>query len=293
LGEFAALFTVLCWTTSAHAFESASKRVGSLSVNLIRLYFGFVFLILYSLFFQGKILPLDASSHNWVWLSVSGIIGFVIGDYCLFRAFAVIGARISMLIMASVPPLTAIIGWTVLGETLTARSLLGMGLTILGICIVVLERHPDKKNVRFSHPVTGILLALGGALGQAVGLVLSKYGIADYNAFSATQIRVIAAVVSFSIVVLLSGRWPKIKATVRDKKVLIPILVGAFFGLFLGVTFSLLAVQHTSTGVASTIISIVPVTIIVPAVIFYKEKVTLKEIFGAVVAVLGVSLLFL
>jgi drug/metabolite transporter (DMT)-like permease len=293
LGEFAALCTVLCWTTSAHAFESASKRVGSLPVNLIRLYIAFTLFGLYSLIFRGMILPLDAPAHAWLWLSLSGIIGFVLGDYCLFRAFSVIGARISMLIMASVPPITACIGWTLLGETLTKRNLFGMGLTIAGICFVVLEQHPDRKHIRFSHPITGVLLALGGALGQAAGLVLSKYGMADYNAFSATQIRVISAVISFTLVVLLSNRWHKIRSTVREKKVLIPITVGAFFGLFLGVSFSLLAVQHTSTGVASTIMAIVPVTIIVPAVLLKKEKITTKEILGAVIAVTGVALLFL
>jgi drug/metabolite transporter (DMT)-like permease len=69
--------------------------------------------------------------------------------------------------------------------------------------------------------------------------------------------------------------------------------LGAFFGPFLGVSFSLVAVKYTEAGIASTIMALVPVFIIVPAVLFFKEKVTLPEMLGAIVSVAGVALFFL
>jgi drug/metabolite transporter (DMT)-like permease len=69
--------------------------------------------------------------------------------------------------------------------------------------------------------------------------------------------------------------------------------LGSLFGPFLGVSFSLLAVKHTATGIAATIMAIVPVLIIAPSVALFKEKVTLREIVGALVAVAGVAVLFL
>jgi drug/metabolite transporter (DMT)-like permease len=137
------------------------------------------------------------------------------------------------------------------------------------------------------------LFAFGGVLGQAAGLVLSKYGMGSYNAFAATQIRVIAGIFGFGVILFVFKRWPRIRSAFHNRKAMTRITVGSFFGPFLGVSFSLLAVQYIATGAASTIMSIVPVLIIPPAVILLKEKVTFKEVIGAVIAVTGVVLFFL
>lgn len=293
VGEFAALLTALCWTFGALAFEVACKRAGSLTVNWIRLAMGFGMLSFFCLFYRGMLFPLDASPRTWLWLSISGVIGFSAGDLLLFRAFVVIGSRISMLIMASVPPLTALIGWAVMEETLGGRGLLGMALTVGGITLVVLERKTGPEQRVFTHPISGVLLAFGGAVGQAVGLVMSKYGMGTYDAFAATQIRILAGTISsFPIFFFIHG-WAKVGNTIRKRETIIPISLGALFGPFLGVAFSLLAIQHTSTGVASTIMAIVPVLIIPPAIILFKEKVTVREVIGAFAAVTGVVLFFL
>ncbi len=292
IGEFAALLTAFCWTFGALAFEVASKRAGSLAVNWIRLVFGLAFLSLFCWIYRGLYFPVDADPKTWFWLSLSGIIGFTIGDLLLFEAFVLVGARISMLIMSTVPPITALIGWIVLGETLSSLSLVGMTLTVGGIILVVSQRHTRQDQSKQAHPVWGVLLALGGALGQAIGLVLSKYGMGDYDAFASTQIRIIAGVIGISILFFMTNRWHRVGDAMRNRETLLPTSLGAFLGPFLGVSFSLLAVQHTATGIASTIMALVPIFIIPPAVIFLKEKVNFQEIIGAVISVLGVSLLF-
>lgn len=292
LGELAALTTALCWTFGSMAFESACKRAGALAVNWIRMVMGSILLVLFCLVYRGLPFPSDASGHAWIWLSVSGVVGFALGDWFLFKAFAEIGARISMLIMASVPPITALIGWMLLGETLGALDLLGMALTVGGIVFVVLERKTGEEKKRFAHSARGVLWAFCGATGQAVGLVLSKYGMGDYNAFAATQVRLLAGVISFSLIIFLVKGWKPVENAFRNRRTLFLTFLGALFGAFLGVSFSLLAVQHTNAGVAATIMSIVPVLIIPPAMIFFKEKVTFREILGAIAAVVGVGLLF-
>lgn len=290
-GEFAALLTALFWTTTAMSFEIAGKRVGSLPVNLIRLVIGFGFLTLYSLFFRAIPFPTDASAHAWTWLAISGLIGFVIGDLLLFRAFVLIGSRISMLVMASVPPMTALIGWIFLSETLTVSNMIGMSVTIVGIALVVLRNRSAAST--HTHKMAGYLCAAGGAMGQAVGLVMSKVGMGSYDAFAATQIRIIAGIVGFLIVFAFRNEWTRIRTALQDRRAMLFLTIGSFFGPFLGVSFSLLAVQNTSTGVASTIMAIVPVLIIPPTVIFFKESVSIREIAGAVIAVFGIALMFL
>lgn len=302
LGEFAALITAVFWTVTGIAFESAGKKVGSLSTNLIRLFMAFIFIGIYSQITRGSFIPFDASVHNWMWLSLSGVVGFVIGDLLLFEAYVVIGSRISMLIMSLTPPITALLGWIIMGEVLTKQNLLGMVLTITGIMIVVLDRNPKgptqekikKKNkIKLNYPIVGILLAFGGAVGQGTGLVLSKFGMQDFDPFAATQIRVITGFVGFSILFVFMRRWKKVFTALKDKKAMTSLSIGAFFGPFLGVSFSLLSVKHTTTGIASTIMAIVPVLIIPPAIIFFKEKVTMKEVIGSAIAVSGVALFFM
>ena len=292
-GELAALATAFFWTVTALSFEVAGKRVGTLSLNLIRLVMGLSFLTLFLTVTRGAPVPSGATAHNWLWLSISGVIGFTLGDLLLFKGFILIGSRISMLIMALVPPITALIGWIVMGETLTPVNMLGMALVVGGISTVVLERSPDGGQVAFSRPLRGVLAAAGGAVGQSVGLVLSKYGMRGYDAFAATQVRIIAGTAGFLVVVTAMGFWRNIGKALRDGKAMGTMSLGAFFGPFLGVSFSLLAVKYTTTGVAATLMAFVPVLIIAPSAVLFKEKVTMREIFGAVVAVAGVAVLFL
>ena len=299
LGEFAALLTAVFWTVTSLVFESAGKRIGSLTVNIIRLYFAFVIYCIYLYFSRGKALPTDATSEAWFWLSLSGLVGFVVGDQLLFQAFVLVGARVSMLIMALVPPMSALISWIMLGETLSLLNILGMVMTISGIILVVLKREAPQLNgngrnrLKFKYPLAGVLLALGGAAGQATGLVLSKFGMKEYHPFAASQIRVMAGLIGFTILFFLLRKWKNITAGFKNRKGIMFTGIGSIFGPFLGVSFSLTAIQHTNTGVAATIMAIVPVLIIPPAIFIFKEKVNLKEIIGAMIAVGGVALLFL
>ncbi len=291
-GEFAALATAVFWTATALFFETASKRVGSLAVNMIRLVFGLIFLLAFTWIIRGNPFPTDATGFNWIWLSVSGLVGFVIGDYFLFRAYAIINSRIGMLVMTLVPPITALIGWLFLGELLSFKSLLGMFLTVSGISLSIFTRPVNGKRIRLSYPVVGLLFALVGAIGQAVGLVLSKYGMQSYDAFAATQIRIIAAIVGFAMIIIVLKKGNLVKKALHNKKGMIGITGGSFFGPFLGVSFSLLAVQLTKTGIASTIMAIVPILIIPPSVLIFKQKVTFLEVVGAFISVGGVVLFF-
>jgi drug/metabolite transporter (DMT)-like permease len=293
LGEFAALATAFFWTFSALSFESASRKVGSLSVNLIRLIIGLTFLSIFNLVRRGMILPTDASLYNWIWLFLSGLVGFVFGDLFLFKSYTVIGSRFSMLIMTLVPPITTFFSWIILGERLKFLHFIGMALTFSGIAIAIFNEPVKGEKLSIKLAPRGILFALGGALGQALGLVLSKLGMKNYDPFAATQIRVIAGVIGFGLLVSALSRWKNIISATRDRAGMSSITIGAFFGPFLGVSFSLIAVKYTEAGIASTIMALVPVLIIAPAVFLYKQKVTIPEIIGAIISVVGVAVFFL
>jgi drug/metabolite transporter (DMT)-like permease len=290
-GEFAALLTAIFWTVPALAFENAANRIGTIAVNILRLLLGLFFLSIFTLIRRGMLLPSDASPENWKWLLLSGFVGFVFGDLFLFKSYTIIGSRFSMLIMTLVPPMTAFFSFFIIGEHLTLYHGLGMTLTFIGIAIAIFSRDSNERLSLKLDP-KGILFALGGAVGQALGLVLSKFGMKDFDPFAATQIRIIAGIVGYLVLIALLSRWRNIANAVRDRQGMAYTTLGSFFGPFLGVSFSLIAVKYTETGVASTIMALVPVFIILPAVIFNKEKVTIPEMIGAFISVGGVALFF-
>ena len=148
-------------------------------------------------------------------------------------------------------------------EVITLVQIAGMIVTICGIALVILDGDTENKKVKFAHPAAGILFAFGGAVAQAVGYVIGKYGMADYNAFAATQIRLIAGILGFALFFTISRKWKGFASSLKQRDALKPAVVGSLFGPFLGVSLSLFAVQRVNPGVASTLTSITPVILIV------------------------------
>lgn len=314
-GELAALGTALCWVATALSFEAAGRRVGSLTVNLVRLVLAVGFLAGVGAAARGLPFPTDAPRHAWIWLTVSGLVGFTFGDLCLFRAFVVLGSRLSTLVMSLTPPLAALIGWLLLGEVLALRDLAGMALTVGGIAWAVSERRRPatapapggacdtdraaagaataSDELSLARRIQGVALGLGGALGQAGGLVLSKYGMGDYDPFAATQIRVLAGLAGYLLLFTAIGWWRRLPAALRDRRAMGLTAVGAFFGPFLGVSLSLVSVQLIQTGVAASIMATTPVLIIPAVVLLGRERVGPGGVAGALLAVTGVVILFL
>lgn len=293
LGELAALGTSLCWALTAMFFADAGARVGSLVVNFIRLVMALALLSLLGWATRGLAWPVDATAHAWLWLSISGVIGFAFGDLCLFRSLVLIGPRLASLLMSFAPPFTAVIGWLVLGETLRWDQGLGMALTVGGVSWALSDRRAPAVTTPHdrSSRITGVILGLCGALGQAGGLVLSKHGMGDYDPVAATHVRVIAGMLGFAAIFTVSRWWPRVLAAVRQPRAMASTAAGAVFGPFLGVTLSLVAIQHTTAGVAASIMATSPILIIPIVVVWKRERVGLGSLLGTILAVLGVILL--
>lgn len=292
IGEIAALITALLWSGTSIVFTEASVRVGSFYVNVTRLIIATICLALTILIFQ---IEINLSSSQIINLVLSGIIGLVIGDTFLFKAFQNIGARLSMLIMASVPGISALLAFIFLGEKISFIGIIGMLITIFGISIVVLNRQ-EKPTSNYKIDYTGIFYALMGAVGQAVGLIFAKnaFNESDINGFVAAFIRIFSSVVLMYPLFILITKIKNPFAVFRNNsKALTYTLIGSVIGPFFGITFSLISVAHTKVGIASTLMSTVPIIMLPLVKFYYKEKLTWIAITGAFLAVGGVALLFL
>lgn len=292
-GEMAALGTALCYTLNGIFFESAGKKVGSLAVNYIRLVVGFIILSGFTYFSRGYLLPLDATSYNWTWLGVSGFIGFFLGDLFLFQSYIEVGTRVSMLVLGVAPPLTAILGYIFMREVISFVGIIGMIIITIGIALVILGKDEVEKKIKFKHSKKGIMYAFLGAVGQSVGVIFSKIGMGNYSPFAATQIRIIAGFIAFNVLFLYLNKWDVLKNALKEKKAMVEISLGAVFGPVLGVSLQLISLQLTTAGISATITSIMPVTILPYSILICKEKLSMTEIIGTMISVIGVGILFL
>ncbi len=290
VGESAALFTALCWTLNSVCFTVAGRRVGSAAVNLSRLLMAWVVLVLVHLAVYGSFFPLQAGGARLGWLGVSGFIGFALGDAVLFEAFVLIGARLAMLLMTLSPIFSALLAWLFLGQNLSLPKILAMVVTLGGIAWVVWGggEHEDHP-----HLWRGILLGIGGALGQSVGLVFSKFGLAgDFPPISANLIRVTAGAVALLLYFGFTGRLRSTLGSLRDGRATAFIGLGAVTGPVLGVVLSLVAIAKAPMGVAATLMSLSPVILLPVSHFVFREKVGGHAILGTLLALAGAAALF-
>ena len=254
-------------------------------------------MILHTLLY-GQPFPVNAGADRWLWLGISGIIGFLLGDAFLFQAFIMIGPRLSMLMMALAPVLGAVIAWIFLHETLALQEIIGITVTLAGILVVIGERRATEAGTTATTDrrryVIGLLCGFGGALGQAGGMILSKIGLAgDFPALSGTLIRLATAVVVIWVITIVRGQVASTYHTLRERPRAFQLLAGGtVLGPVMGVWLSLVAVQTANIGVASTLSSLTPIFLIPISYFMFKERATKQAVVGTVIAIFGMVLLF-
>lgn len=319
IGEIIALFVAVAWTATALFAEVGSKRMGSLPLNTVRMTMSLILLVLTLWLTMGVPYPRYADGGTWGWLLLSGVVGYVVGDYCLMQGYILIGSRFGQLFMTLSAPTAALMGRLLLGERMGWLALVGMVVTLSGIAMSILSKKGD--HVDLGLPRRGVFFASMAGICQGFGLVLSKIGLQHYDAaiaaagadpqaavegallplplflsvpFAATMIRATIGLAGFFLVLRLFDRqWrQKLSHAVHDRKAMWCVFWATIFGPFVGVSASLLATQYTSTGIAQTLFALTPVLIIAPAAWLFHQRVTPRQIIGAVVSVAGVCLFF-
>ena len=304
LGELISIGVAFSWTATALLSEFGSKRMGNLVLNVLRMMLALLFGSLMFWLTTGSPLPLSGSLQAYGWMLLSGLVGYVIGDYCLFQCYIIIGSRFGQLFMTLAPLAAAFTAWLSLGEQMTFTSMVAMLVTLSGIAISVLGRG-EHHRVSLKLPLNGVLFAIGAALCQGVGLVLSKIGMNYYEAsmdgqqaawllpFSANFFRCIAGLLGFSLLLYFKEGLKPLREALCDKVDMTTATTTTIFGPFVGVGFSLMAVQYTGAGIASTLMALTPIIIILPSYWLFRQPITFKGVAGALISVVGVSLFFL
>lgn len=318
IGPLAGVGTSLLWTVTTLFFTAAGKRVGATVVNATRITFACGLLAITHRCLQGVWIP-DVPWVQVAFLGASGIVGLTIGDQAIITAFVEIGPRLALLVTTTSPLWAAFFGRVFLGERLPGMAWAGMLLTVGGILWVVRERRPESVAIPRRKLLRGVLLALLAALCQSGGYLLSKFGLGHgdggqhVEAQTATLLRMVFA--AATIVPALGAQlWfrrrsriaitsPTDAASLADGQVdhrarstarawgIAFALCGAVTGPYLGVWLSLIACDRAPLGVAQTLLTLAPVFILPATAIVYKERITPRAAFGAIMAFAGAAVL--
>lgn len=305
-GELLSLLVAVMWTFTALFAEVASKRMGTLVLNVWRMLLTILLLGIVLWWTCGKPWPQYANTEVWKWFLASGFMGFVFGDYCLFNAYIVMGSRFGQLFMTLASPFAAIAAWLMMGETMGMLALLGMIVTLSGIGISIMGKDDDGTR-HLKLPRKGILLGIGAGMGQGIGLVLSKQGLMHYAAnipseatdvaammpFAGTQMRAVMGLIGFGATLIFLKKWRNMFRFFTDLRGAAAAMGAILLGPFFGVSLSLMAVGMTNTGVAQTLMSLTPILILWPSRLMFGTKISMQEVVGAVIAVAGASLFFI
>lgn len=290
-GEFFALFTAISWTFSSLTFGKISKEYDTQVANFLRVTIGTIMVGFVCLFGSRHLfLPTDVTWENLKIISLSGFIGMFLGDLFLFKAYNMIGARVTMLIMALSPIIVSIIDFLFLGVTLYPIQIFAILITCLGIILVIFKTEDKKISLGFS--VKGLFYAFLATLGQSLGVILTKLGSTTYDSLATSQIRLGVAIFFFGALVLYEGKARETIKMITSKKALSLLLIGTFFSVF-GIAALIEAFKSANASIASTISSTSPIIMIPCSILFYKEKIRKNEIIGAIISVVGLSIFFL
>jgi drug/metabolite transporter (DMT)-like permease len=303
-GILFALCTTLSWSVGIFPFTQAARRLGSNTLNHFRLLLAAVLLAVTALLVDKENFIHIFSpgySYSWFWLSLSGIVGLSIGDYFVFRAFAILGARTGSVLTTLAPAAALLAGGFLLGEHINAVGIFGIAITITGVIGISFGRKERLTIPDHGHgsTFTGIIAGILGAVCQGTGLVLSKKGMMNVSSeisiapVTATFMRITAAAMVLFIFSLIRGRIKKVMDPVfanREQGIKYAV-AGTICGPFLGVTGSLAAIRYIDVSVAQTIFSLVPAGALLISRIFFKEKISLQSLIGVIVAITGVVIL--
>ncbi len=293
-GELAALSAALIWAIASFVYVIMGRQIPPLVLNFAKCAIGLI-LSLLTLLIMGDFSPgfsLQTGMQPIGLLLVSGAIGIGLGDTAFFEALNCLGARRSLLIEALAPPLAALLATLFLGETLSYRAWIGIFLTVGGVTWVILERVPDDFQGKL-RPWRGIGFGLFSALAQASGAVLSRAALAETSVSPlwGSLIRLVAGISILLILMSFQRRiWAEFQP-LRDRRFLLLLITTSFASTYLGIWLQQIALKFTATGIAQALLATSPLFGI-PIALWMKEKVSLRSICGAVLALLGIWALF-
>jgi len=301
LGLTAATTAALFWAVATVFYRRIGRVMPPVRLNLFKgtLAAALLAALVGWQWLRGGDNPLALRPGLMALLAASGVIGLAGGDTCFFAALNRLGARRALLMLMLAPVLTAALAWPLLGERLNPSQWLGILATCGGIAWVIGERKGGSSDGRVD--ALGLLLALGAAICQALGSLMSRHVFdqADYGSAPSALIRLAAASVVLCFMLPIDrllrdpgGSDADHPARPGPMKIWLMLAAATLLGTFFGIWFQQVAIKlSTNLGVAATLLSTSPLFVL-PIAAATGERISPRAIAGAVIGLLGVAVLF-
>jgi drug/metabolite transporter (DMT)-like permease len=300
-GELVAVLTTLCWSIGIFPFTEAARRLGPNTMNNLRLLLALILLTLISAVMHPEsflLLFSSPSQNQWLWFGLSGIVGLTLGDYFGFTGFAILGTRLASVFFTLSPGWALLFGYVFLGETINATGMAGMVITAAGVAWVTLSKNETSGRKEFGSLERGIFMAILSSLCGGLGLVLAKKGMmypgeGELSAIHVTWMRMVVGTGSALLFTLALGKTSVALRSIRKNKGngIAYAVTGTIFGPVVGICLSMYTISLINVSVAQTIFSLMPVFVLPLSALFYREKITLPALAGALIAIAGVFIL--
>ncbi|MFD9899358.1 DMT family transporter [Mesorhizobium sp. UC22_110] len=292
--ELAALGAATCWALTGIISAGPAGHLGAPAFNRLRQIFVTAMLALYVLA-TGSWRELEAA--NVLPLLASGFIGIFIGDTLLFATLNRVGPRRSGILFALNAPIAAILGWLLLGETLTTKAVAGMALVVAGVLLAILfgkRRAQLHQWEKVKGPLwIGVALGLGAATGQAIGSIIARPVMeTGIDPFVASMLRVGIAAAFLTVMIQLPIPALKPRNPLTWKVAAMTALTG-ILALAIGMTLLLFALSGGKVGIVSTLSATSPVIILPLLWLRTGERPAAGAWTGAALVVAGMGLIFM
>jgi drug/metabolite transporter (DMT)-like permease len=291
-GELAALGAAFLWAAASVLYGQIGQYLSPLRMNLIKNLVALA-MILGVLLPGGGRLFSGIDLFAGILLALSGGIGIGLGDTAYFGALKHIGARRAILLMILSPPITGIFALIFLGENISVGAWLGVMITITGVAWVITERD-FAEDVGTNRKTLGIALGLLAAVGQAIGAILSHAAFLHMNIspLRSALLRLIGGTLFVLIFMLVlkdsNGRgYGNLHSFRRWRAMIFTVFIGTFMGIWL----QQISLKYAAAGVAQTLFATSPLFVL-PIVAVMGEYISLRSLFGAILAIAGVGLIF-
>lgn len=299
IGELYAFGVAVSDATACACFNVAEKKISTFAVNFLKTVVALIGIVIIRFALTGKVELNGISPEAWICFSISGIMGFVIGDYFHFYSFLFLPYRVSMMVFNCGSIVTALAAWGLYGQALQLADWLGIGLISTGLCTVLLTRkNQSEEKAETKKMWKGILFAAMGMLGQAGGALFSNRGMhiiegSAVNALDASLIRIMAGIIILMILMIIQKKKADVHGALKHSREVVLTGIGGISGCAVGTTLTLQSIRYIPVGISTAIASVSPVLILLATILFSREKIKFMEIIGTIICVAGIVALSL
>lgn len=286
LGEILALICALMWASAVILYKSAGDSLRANTLNLIKNSFALCLLIPTALIVEGFAFP-SLNLQQWLIVAVSGYIGIAVADTFFLQALRNLGAGRTAIIASLYSPFVVILSVLFLGERLAVWQWLGFALVLLGILVVVYQRHyseVDRKQL-----IKGFLFAASSVFFTASSIVVMKPVLVNDGFFWLVTLRMLAGLAGMLIYLVLRGQVRQtVSEVVEGQHRWKQIIAGSLFGSYLALLFWVGGFKYADASVASVLNETANIFIVMMAWLFLKEAFTIRKLIGILMTFFGV-----